>query len=130
MTELISFKKEAILNDKNFKIWYDNLTDVLEKDGLEEYLTTDVVDIIQKDVTKTEEDINKAKKNNSKVRYIIKNTINSKIHEDILGMNTPLAIITYLKGEYGGDDTDMTQWLNKLKKEKSKEEEIPTVLKR
>jgi len=43
MNESLFFKKEAILIGKNYNIWYDSLKDILEKDGLEEYLIKDVV---------------------------------------------------------------------------------------
>jgi len=115
MNESLFFKKEAILNGKNYNIWYDSLKDVLEKDGLEEYLIKDVVKEKERATNSNADDIENAKRNNTKVRYIIKNTICTKIHEDIIGMTTPREIIEYLEGEYKLNENDMTQWMNKLR---------------
>ena len=74
------------------------------------------------------DDIENAKRNNTKVRYIIENTICTKIHENIIGMTTPCEIIEYLKGEYKLNENDMTQCMNKLREVKAKkEEDIPFI---
>jgi len=131
MNESLFFKKEAILNGKNYNKWYDSLKDVLEKDGLGEYLIKDVVKEKEKATNSNADDIENAKRNNTKVRYIIKNTIGTKIYEDIIGMTTPREIIEYLEGEYKLNENDMTQWMNKLREVKAKkEEDIPFTLKR
>ena len=72
MKESLFFKKEAILNGKNYNIWYDSLKDILEKDSLEEYLIKDVVKEKEKATNSNADDIENARRNNTKVRYIIK----------------------------------------------------------
>jgi len=134
MNDNISFKKEAILDGTNYRIWYDNIIDAIDKEGLGEYLEKDILaelNTLDQDKEETKRKIKEANINNSKVRYIIKNTINTKIHNDRIGIKTPSEIIAYLKEKYEHDVNNMTQWINKLKTIKAKKEvEIPSVIKK
>ena len=134
MNDNISFKKEAILDGTNYRIWYDNIIDAIDKEGLGEYLEKDILaelNTLDQDKEETKRKIKEANINNSKVRYIIKNTINTKIHNDRIGIKTSSEIIAYLKEKYEHDVNNMTQWINKLKTIKAKKEvEIPSVIKK
>jgi len=106
MNDNISFKKEAILDGTNYRIWYDNIIDAIDKEGLGEYLEKDILaelNTLDQDKEETKRKIKEANINNSKVRYTIKNTINTKIHNNIIGIKTPSEIIAYLKEEYEHD---------------------------
>jgi len=65
MNDFFPFKKEIILNVKNFNILHDNLTNVLEKDDINDFLIIDLIAKTQKDKNKTEDDLREFKKKNS-----------------------------------------------------------------
>ena len=52
---------------------------------------------LDQDKEETKRKIKEVNINNSKVRYIIKNTINTKIHNDIIGIKTPCEIYDFTR---------------------------------
>ncbi|ORX64330.1 hypothetical protein BCR32DRAFT_306879 [Anaeromyces robustus] len=87
------------LNGDNFEVWHNIVMDTLYIKKLNKYAEKDIV---------------KELKENAK---------------DILKLESVFSIMTYLKGEYGEDETDMLYWANKIEKLKAKNiKEIPKIL--
>ncbi|ORX34892.1 hypothetical protein BCR32DRAFT_288647, partial [Anaeromyces robustus] len=102
--------------------------DTLYIKKLNKYAEKDIVKEL-KENGRTEEEIRKATIENKKARLIILTSINPAIAKDILKLESVFSIMTYLKGEYGEDETDMLYWTNKIEKLKAKNiKEIPKIL--
>ncbi|ORX63366.1 hypothetical protein BCR32DRAFT_251616 [Anaeromyces robustus] len=116
------------LNGNNFEVWHSIVMDTLYIKKLNKYAEKDIVKELQEN-GRSEEEIRKATIENKKARLIILTSINPAIAKDILKLESVFSIMTYLKGEYGEDETDMLYWANKIEKLKAKNiKEIPKIL--
>ena len=115
MTDNNQFDKTTILkNNSNFNLWYDTIETALISQGLEKYITNDILKNLNEAAAKDEKAIASAKKENNKARLIILNTISKEIHQDIIGIESVYSIMKNLKVEYGESNEDIIHWMNKL----------------
>jgi len=129
MSNNIIISDNKILDGTNYHIWYDTIKSAAGEIELSEYLTTDKIKQCIDQHPGNQDELNKVKKENDKLRSIIINSINNKIHEEIIGIESVSVIIETLKTDYDRDKKDLTQWITKLKSIKAKNiQEIPKTI--
>jgi len=124
MDRNFNFPVKFFLDRNNYDLWFRMIKTVLNKYGLNKFIESDYLTSVKRDVkakTKSEDELEKAFKEENFAIEIILSSVTDKPLNIIKDIETPYEMMQKLKKEYDRKSSNDTQhYVNKLKTLKSK----------